>query len=448
MATPVLPESLKFQPAQPSVRARVYRSACQPDSGATAVGLDVVRIPIPCNPATYLNGKQSYLTFDLKNTNSTATTFMSALGHNVIRRVEVYSGGNLLSSTDEYSLMHSMYTQSQVNSADANTIHAILNNAVDNPPSENASNAGVQIGAVIATGSSVKVAFPLIDPILGTACDSMIPLHAMSDLTLQLTLHSADTGIYNLGTDGATANATSSYQLSNIRFMAEVVELDAGANQALTQAVGGQFKVSSQGIRHYNADVPASTGAVSALISARFQSWNNFIACMRKNAFITDNSVDCQNIRARNGLTSFQLRAGAEFYPPQEVKCNAGETAECLMELQKVYHGVGSTLSHGILNKTSYEASNPACKAGASGGVIDPDNTAYMGTFMFGLDLSAYGSNSSAMLDGLNTLASQSFLELKFSGNSEAVAMRLDVFARFDQMLVCDANTGIAQVTF
>jgi hypothetical protein len=364
---------------------------------------------------------------------------MSALGHNVIRRVEVYSGGNLLSSTDEYSLMHSMYTQSQVNSADANTIHAVLNNAVDNPPSAD-NLAGVQIGATIETGNSVKVAFP--------PCDSMIPLHAMSDLTLQLTLHSADTAVYNIGTDGSTANATSSYQLSNIRFMGEIIELDQGANQALTQAVGGQFKVSSQGIRHYNADVPASTGAVSALISARFQSWNNFIACMRKNAFISDNSVDCQNIRARNGLTSFQLRAGAEFYPPQEVKCDAGETAEALMELQKVYHGVGSTLSHGIMTKASYEASNPACKASAPSGVVDNKLSAYRGSFMFGLDLSAYGSNSSAMLDGLNTLASQSFLELKFASNSTVDAMRLDVFARFDQMLVCDANTGIAQVTF
>jgi hypothetical protein len=369
---------------------------------------------------------------------------MSCVGWNPIRRVEVYSGGNLLSSTDEYSLMHSMYHQSQVSAGDNNTVHSILSNQWDNAPGAN-NYSGVQIGAGIAKDATIKVAYPLIDPILGTACDSMIPLHAMADLTLVLTLHSPETAVYNRGTTGTDGTNTSAFQLSNIRFMAQVVELDAGANQALTQAVGGQFKVASQGIRHYNNDVPSSIGAVSALISARFQSWNNFIACMRNNSLINDNSVDSQNIRSRNLLTSFQLRAGAEFYPPQEIKCGAGETAEVFMELEKVYQGVGSTLSHGIMGKSAFETSNPNCKALTA---VLPSDGEVLGSFMFGIDLSSYGSNSNAMLDGLNTLASQSFLELKFSANSEATAHRLDVFARFDQMLMCDASTGIAQVTF
>ena len=444
MATPVLPESLKFQPSAPSVRAKQYRSACQPTSGATAAPLDTVRISIPCNPHTFLNGKQSYLTYDIKNTNSTAATKMSCVGWNPIRRVEVYSGGNLLSSTDEYSLMHSIYHQASINSADNNTVHSILSNQWDNVQGTN-NYAGVQIGATINKDATVKVAFPLIDPVLGTGTSSMLPLGGMADLELVLTLHDAATAVYNRGTTGEDGTATTNYELTNIRFMAAVVELDAGASAALNSAVGGVYRVSSQGIRNYSFDIPASTSSVSALISARFQSWNSFIACMRNNSFINDNSRDSQNIRARNLLTSYNLRAGSEFIPAQEVKSGAGETAEVFMELEKSFHGVGSTLSHGCMTKAAFEKSNPECQALTA---VLPSDAEVLGSFTFGLDLSSYGSNSDEMLDGINTLASQSFLELRFSSNSEAVAMRGDLWARFDQMTIVDSNTGITQVTF
>jgi hypothetical protein len=198
-------------------------------------------------------------------------------------------------------------------------------------------------GPVIPYNGKAKFCVPLLSGVIGTLCCKLFPLHALnSDLQLHITLASDNTAICNnyipthwsrssqAPGGGAVAdggakifgnnNLNPKYQLSEIQYHANIVEVSAQAQAMLDQATGGQYVIPSMSYRNFEYSLPAGSLVNEFPVPARFTSIRSMIGCQRPSDSLNRADRFSLTSRIKNFMTGIQYRVGSLLVPQQPIK--------------------------------------------------------------------------------------------------------------------------------
>ena len=198
-------------------------------------------------------------------------------------------------------------------------------------------------GPVIPYNGKAKFCVPLLSGVIGTLCCKLFPLHALnSDLQLHITLASDNTAICNnyipshwsrasqspdgggIADGGAKImgnnNLNPKYQLSEIQYHANIVEVSAQAQAMLDQATGGQYVIPSMSYRNFEYSLPAGSLNNEFPVPARFTSIRSMIGCQRPSDSLNRADRFSLTSRIKNFMTGIQYRVGSLLVPQQPIK--------------------------------------------------------------------------------------------------------------------------------
>ena len=253
---------------------------------------------------------------------------------------------------------------------------------------------------IIQTGTTVKVAFPLLSSIFGAGWNGnkYIPLDRLnSDLILEITFddfrngfkfwgkntsagapYTAANTFYSTALPGVCnpANAVNHITIQNVQLVCQLVELDSATLGAYNSLHGSQIEIPVTQYRTYQTSMTAPLSSYSALVPARFQSVNALFHAFYDNVTVNSLTTGSNSWRTRAGLSSVAYRLGSLVYPPRPISCD-GTGAEAFLELQKAIGAVSATKESSVaFLKNEW--------------VVDGFGNASNGAFMLGQELSVF----------------------------------------------------------
>ena len=229
-----------------------------------------------------------------------------------------------------------------------------------------------RLGPVIPYGMKAKFTLPLVSGVVGSLCCKLFPLHALnSDLMLHITLASANTAVCNNyipahwninqsnGPEGALpigepSGGSSSiyqdlpgdalvnsppgswkidpnYELQDIAFHANMVEISAQAQAMLDQATGGQYIIPSCSYRHFSHSLQPSQTNSEFPVPARFTSVKSLLACQRPTNSLERPDRFSLTCRVKNNMTRIQYRVGSLLVPQEPIRMeNIDRNSPCV----------------------------------------------------------------------------------------------------------------------
>ena len=399
------PEALQLVNKPSSVPGRSYRNNVNPGNGSVFQPSSTIKIDIPTGGNVFLNNKQSFLKFTVTNASAGALTLPSS-AYGMFTRLEIYHGGNLLESINEYGALCNLFIDAQ-GATGWRTGYGTIT----------AGTATSTAGAQIAAGQSSTFAIPLMSGIIGAHLSKYTPLSFMDADSLRLELTVA-----NLADCVQAANPD--WSISNVEFVAEMVELASDSMRMLRQATnGGNVTISSESFRNYNTQVPAGTTAISQLIPAKFSSLKALYVVYRRTADIGATANNPMSRVKPSAGVSTQFRVGSLAMPQKPINGDA----EHMSELAKAMHSLSDISVGGAFNNVNYA-------------VVNNVN----GKYAIGIELEKFSHATSVIESGISTISQNVYLEQTYT--VATVALRMDSYAMFDQFLVVE--NGVASVKF
>ena len=477
----VLPKTIDYTDVLPlAVESKSRRRTFFPTNGQTFRDStnNIVRIDISAD--ALLDTQHSYLRFTCTfNTRAAGIDF--AGGHSFIRRLRIEQSGTILEDIQNYNkLMGGIVLPCQCGSdylkersitehtkAPGSCEEGVILNGFD-PAAINVTGNGADaddalgvrsmlsavggnnnISTQVAAGNSVDFCIPLTSGIFNN--EKLIPLMLMSaPLTIEIELAPRVQAVVS------ATDATGTYDWSNVRYIANLVEVGQDVAQQLRmvqEMSGGVLTLAGQTYKHFSGTT--SDGAESVInIPARVKSMKSIFFYSAKAGA---DQFDHYNVG--NGvsmdLAEYQLKIGSVVYPPTPVQCagrggkahaeSAGQRAEQLMELAKAWGNVGSNKGLGMLTTLNYgnvlgAAANHGAEGAAQGGLLDAG-----GAYQFcpyGLDLEAF--QRVAIESGVNTADRSLPISLILSHNSNQAALTLDAFILADALFYINADGSMS----
>lgn len=481
MAERSLPRSVDYTKILPlAVESRSRRRSFFATNGQafTSNGNNIIRIDVAAQ--AFLDPKHSYLRF--RYTNLTAQTFGPDFGggHNFIRRLRIEQAGNVLSDTNNYnklmaavvlpcqggidSVGHRSITEGQrfANGAAAGTsaqptVAAEMSGASVNTPT----NSAAMIAAVAGNGQYV-FSIPLMNGLIGTTQDKMVPLQMLGSSPLTIEIELAD-GL-DIGAYGA-AVAAPTYRLDDVRYIAQLVEVgpEVDAQLRMVQELsGGKLVLNGVDYTHFSGTLAAGAiGNQTINVPARRKSLKSLFFVGASQQFVAGagagNHSESFNLSFGGNMTmvNYQIKIGSVVYPPTPVDCQfqglAGVSAftrsEALSELAKCWGSVSSAHGTGSLSTLNYAVNQ--------GNVAQITRDAGVGVpcvsyefAPFGMDLESF--QRTALESGVNTSDRSLPISLVINTGGGAVAaneaFNLDCFVSYDALYFIDA-TGTIRVS-
>ena len=369
-----------------------------------------------------------------------------------------------------------------------------------------------RLGPVIAFGQSMRFCLPLISGVIGTLSTKCLPIGQLnSDLLINITWSSnevascigwlpthwcpnPDTSCWEAGVlnnewrsafmiQGSNELCTKQYEIENIEYHANYIEISANAQSMIDQATGGNYTIPSCSYRNFTNQVEGGQSNVEFMIPARFTSVKSIIGCMRPSQDITNSNSFSVSGRVKNWYTRLQLRVGSLLLPQQPIRMeNLSRNVDVLNPLltaESLTAGQGSApeaFCH-LLESIGQSASDldieccmddqiyGANTTMTSTNPLNSDSQFYLATaqgsksgFVWGIDLESFSGQQQTgpMQSGSNTLGLNIFCRLwKHSQvantgqsvpDTAHVSMALSSWAYFDQVLVLQA--GVLSVRF
>jgi len=477
-----LPSNVDYTAILPlAVESRSRRRSFFPTNGQsfTSNGNNIVRIDV--SASAFLDPKHSYLRFRMTN-NSAATMGMDfGGGHSFLRRIRIEQSGNILSDCQSYgkllssiilpcqggieSVGHRSITEGVrfANSAAAGTstapaVQAECSGVVALTPC--ASAAAIPAAGGGAGSNQVTFAIPLVNGLLGTTQDKMVPLQLLGSSPLTIEIELAP--IQDVGIFSADPTA-SSYTLDNVRYIASLVEVGPEVDQQLRmvqEMSGGRLVLNGTDYTHFNGIIPAnSAGQQTINVPARRKSMKSIYFTGASQAFGTgaggaanDAVWQVPNLSygGNFGMTDYQMKIGSMHYPPTPVECNFGnaagpdfQRAEALSELAKSWGTLASTAGTGILNTTNYATASGLVGTGAAPSNTFPidagvgADTVSFRFSPFAMDLQSF--QRTALESGINSADRSLPISLIINvGAAIAQAQNVDAFVAYDSLYYID----------
>jgi len=483
MAERVLPSNVDYTKILPlAVESRARRRTFFPVNGQafTSNGNNIIRIDISAQ--AFLDPKHSYLRFRYNNLDAAQTVgFDFGGGHGFIKRLRIEQAGNILSDVNNYnrlmagiilpcqggidSVAHRSITEGQrfannraAGTSMAPTPAADMSGATVNTPS----GSDAQIATVAAAGSSYVFSIPLMNGLIGTTQDKMLPLQMLgsSPITIEIELADGlDIGAYN----GAVVAGGATYRIDDIRYIAQLVEVgpEVDAQLRMVQEVsGGKLVLNGVDYTHFSGNVAANSTGVSTInVPARRKSLKSLFFVGRSETYNAGAGAGnrSQSFNMSFGgnmcMTDYQIKIGSVVYPPTPVDCQfqgaAGTSAfvrgEAFSELAKCWGSVSSAHGTGSLSTLNY-----AVIRGNAGEMVrdagggNPINSLLFAPFA--MDLESF--QRTALESGVNTSDRSLPISLMLNigqpvgiGNNEA--FNVDCYVAYDALYFIDSIGNI-----
>lgn len=482
----VLPKELRLSapPTMPQARSYLFKqqsvnATYEPGASGT------IQINLPRLQRSYLT-KDSYLKFRIALSwdnniegDPTAPCFDVPGAFGLFDRIEVYDylGSTLLESTSGHGQLISLLMDTQT-STDELAFHYGTTSGtrggnvgtdieIANTVTTKWILTGPTTGGVFSTTKNAgtttyyyEYTLPIFS-FLGLLSQKFAPLH--NGYTIQLTLNTAAQALgFSSITGTNTGTAPSTYQLSNVYFCAQVLELGPVAESMLISSTQGQpFVVPSKAYRNYIGTVPAASSSYRLDMNLNVASLTNLLWIMRETAYQNNVLYKSLSYRIRNflstwffqyGSTILPQTSGIQAYSPPgaDIDEGLGGYNEAYCELMKARHSLNAANFNSIISKHNYWIDSAAEAAATFGGTagahmaLTADSIRPSGKFAAGLDLELVSGRSNDLVCGMNTNGMNTSINLNFdpTKSADVVAARLDLWAEYDSFV--NVAPGIA----
>lgn len=293
---------------------------------------------------------------------------------------------------------------------------------------------------------------------LGSLSDKFAPLH--NGYTIMITLNSA-ANAFGLTTPGVVTDQSASwntgggYNISNIYFEAQILELGPVAESMLLSSTGGQpLIVPTKAFRNYVGSIPQGSSAYRLDLNLNVASLTNLLFIQRLASDLNSFKYKSLSQRVRNYLQNWYFQYGSSVLPQTSgITCSnssGGEYGEAYCELMKARHNLLSDNFTTQINRFNFPIDSPGV---LTTGTIGTPELARMldywapyesGRFACGIDLELVSGKSSDLICGMNTNGMNTSIFLNFlPGSVGSVAnTRLDCWAEYDAFI--NVSPGLA----
>ena len=425
-----LPKQLLYANKINASYARNYTSVLQPQNSSN-YGLGQTAIfNIPCMSNTALSGADTVFSFKLKIRNASggaATAHLNRCGSAaVIQRLRLFHGSSLLCDIDNYSQLASLMTTHQQSRDDVRGKSQVLQGTNE--------LRGDTIMDAVATATNVTrdFAFPLMSILSMT--DNYVPLWAMTGSSLRLEIQFVSAITKFVGASAALTNHTDGVNtlFSDCKLHANIVEMSDDAMQIIQSSLQGrpvEWVCQSYSNYVFNSNLGTGLTQLSVPVAAKYNSLKALYACVRR---YSEGATDVFSDDSPSfALAEYSARIGAKVIPNEKPTT----IPQFLAEVERALGSVSNTLK-----PHSYTYAQIVSVAAA--------DLAVSRAFMVGIELESYSNTdmSGKVYQGLNTSTDDIFLNLSFAGQAGAIAVRVDTFAAYDQLISID--NGMVTVRF
>ena len=408
---------------------KVSRVSIQPENKTTltlsAGNTSDVYFSFPSRPASFLNGKNSYLTFTYKysGTASAGRTVSIANGTsgNFIKNLETVAGATSLELIQGYDALSSVVDDFQ-GSARGQTLGNILEDKAAYDKTFEVIKEGVS-RSIAANGAgyteSRRVCIPLISLAVGVLQDKCMPMGNDVGLRLRLTFNDPNVALVLSDGDG---NPTLGYTLEDITFEAEYLDSDPGTYNAIVEESGGIMKVTGTGISNFQSSLPSASGATSntILVPARYSSVRNYLTSFRCSQSVTSPTCNSPGARTRANTDSWVFRIHGRNYPNLPVVADSFNSSETMCETLKCFHALHDTQSNVCFNAENWVDNN----YNSSDLLVQQKKTS---SFLLGVDFEE-AQFSASQLSGMDTNSSNTFISTTHSAGYPALSVDTFLF--------------------
>ena len=476
----MIPRNLLYNSKIDSAAALSYKSNIAPQNGTgpySAGQTIIFNMPTRANLVTAMT--ENYLKFDCAFSTVTGAAYMrwdSCGAHGLIQRIKVRHGSNLLQDIDDYGMLAKMFFDIQAATPSAYGKYNILcgtrNDVVANVGAINTAvscyqvNSGARLNnasplAPIGVNSSTPTQTYCLNLIslVGVLCPKYFPLFecTSSPLTVEITLVSS--GLAAL----CSSAVDSTFSLTNVEYVANMIELGDSAMQTIRSSVNGplQFVFNDYKMFPYSALIAGSATSHAVPIAAKYASVKFILVCIRDSSKTSSATYFPYSSHTFN-MTDYTFRIGPKTVPPKapstysemfsEVVKSVGSMSDLIyspsIEFMSYCGGVQKGLS---ATATSAANANTAFAvpqaSGETGTALDPAMIG-SGSFYVGLDLENYvnASNKEQFFAGYNSNTDDIYFMPNYAGIYNGVTVRYSNFVNIDSLLVFENGTVYANV--
>ena len=443
----------------------------------TATGNNIIRIDVSGD--SFLDTKNSYLSFRFNNTSGQACGLDFGAGHGLIKRLRIEQSGNVLTDCNNYNKLLSSILLPCQGDRDSVRSRSVTENCRFNNDKANgnatqvcpntdvtgatvctpANGAGQFVNNAVAppgaptAGSTGTFCIPLVNGLLGLNQDKMIPLQLLgsSPITIEIELcPTLDIGVF-------AAAPGAAYTIDTVRYVAQMVEtppeLDAQLRMVQEQS-GGAIMLSGIDYTNFQGNIQAgATGQQNINVPARRRSIKSILWSGASKTFVAGgaNAQDARfnlSFGGNMNMTDYSVKVGSIQYPAEPVQCNygiagaVGTRSEHLTELEKVFGSLGTTVGLGSLTGFNFATNDSDVVEMA--GIVAPGNADATYKFSpFAIDMESF-QRVSAGHDGVNTADRATPISLQLNiGAGAGNAISIDAFVCYDSLFYIDASGSI-----
>ena len=467
-----IPQSIDYTSILPmAVESRARRRGFVPSNGAVFVSNQNNIIEIPVSASAFLDTKHSFLRMNFLNTTGQSFGVDYGGGHGLISRLRILQAGTVLSDCREYGrLMSSIILPCQGNQTNLATRsikegQRFANSSIAGGAGVLAPAAGATdvTGATVntptnandstcaaAAGSNYVFSIPLMNGLLGTTQDKLVPLFLLNNapIVIEITLESS----LNIGVFGGGPGA---YTIDNVRYMAALVETGPEVEDQIRMVQagsGGRLVLNGVDYTHHPGIIPANVfGRVMLDLPVRKKSIKSVLFVGAASNYAGGAAAQNNRFNLSYGgtmsMSEYQLSVGSRRIPEVPIGFQAIGTgsadfkAQYFSELAKCFGETGS--AHGLGVQSRVNNSNQTGSA-ANMAVPSPGGAALVSHVFcpYGIDCEAFqpdGKGGGALESGVDTATTSQPFALNLDiGAPLASPITVDMYVVHDSLYFID----------
>ena len=423
MSAEVASNLLNFSPEgtrRRAVSSRGYRTLTPSSNGSSFNASQTINVDLPGNVSnTFFDFGSSYLKLRLTNNDGAAIKLEGGCGiYGMIKKLEIVTGGNVISTIDEYGALVDKFLTSDAANQFKNNAGGVL---------AGTNGAGKFTGTTIAAGASQTFCVPLVlTPLFNSA--KYIPAFSRDQIRMRITLNSAASGTIGAATDAELA-------VDNVEFNCYMVELSNDAMGMVNEMTGGMYNIVVNDFRHAAATLANGSTTLNAVVGFSFSSLNRVIVLHRPNDTINAAATVSVGNRGTALLSQINVLVNGEQYPQRPIK-DLGVTATGGAE--PLAEALIADRSLGYFGHDSSTGLAAAFCIGAPAGAAD----ATTGNYYVSIDMeSMRADDADKLYAGVDTLGA--VVSINSLYNTAPEAFRVDCYAEYTMSLMLDmGGTG------
>lgn len=309
-----------------------------------------------------------------------------------------------------------------------------------------------------------EYAIPLLS-FLGLLSDKYAPLHNGYTIMLTLNPGSAFLGFSGPAGDESSIPSDISWNISNVYFESQVLELGPVAESLLLASTNGlPLVVPCKAFRNYVGNILSNQTTYRLDLNINVASLTDILWFMRQSSDL--NNYRLRNFqRIRNFAQNWYFQYGSSILPQtQGITCSDSNVnvnskgtnyTEAYCELMKSRHSLATGSFETTINRANYgidvpgrfpdhpyldtligTAYNPiTAPASTEASVLNYFSLFEYGRFAAGLDLELVPGKSQNLISGLNTNGMNTSIYVTFAANAGVVNAQFDAFAEYDAFI-------------